>query len=681
MTVRASTTALLMVAHVLLSAPDPGAADGLEPPRWDEETVELFARLPIQDGGRVKPVSTFAGFTLLRLNGRRVCRTPEGRRIGPTEWLMDCLLLPEQAERYRIFLVSDSAVLDAVGVSHAGRKKRDRYAYAELVPGRDRLMELAHQYMRTPRGRLGPLETQILHLAQNLLDFEHLTHHFDFARYPYSLPEDGPLAGLIPEPRFSAISRHARLLRTAAVALERIAGGVEQQMLPEDPVKLQNLPGALFGLDEETRRKTRDALHVLLHELDVMSARAQALAVFPPPDAEAEWLTPGDLFARALFADRIPDPMFDHLALYEELAVLANQPEAFQQALRRFLDAVRARAETRGEYASVPLEVAFYKARFFYWSLVLYVFCFLLAAAAWMRPGSRALSSVAFVAPTAPTALLVAGIVMRCIIRGRPPVTTLYETILFATAVAVVVALVAEWIDRKKVALSVGVLLGAAGLFLAFKYEAKEGTDTMPSLVAVLDTNFWLATHVTTIAMGYGAGLLAGALAHVYIAARLFRVGGRTSSGFYNSITGTVYGVICFALVFSVLGTVLGGIWAAESWGRFWGWDPKENGALLIVLWLLVILHARKGGYIREHGLHLAAVFNGIIVAFSWWGVNQLGVGLHSYGQISGVMRALLVFYAVEFGVIIMGGLVWLRDKGAKPDHVSGRVPRVSRVS
>ena len=93
-----------------------------------------------------------------------------------------------------------------------------------------------------------------------------------------------------------------------------------------------------------------------------------------------------------------------------------------------------------------------------------------------------------------------------------------------------------------------------------------------------------------------------------------------------------IYGVVCFALLFSFLGTILGGIWADQSWGRFWGWDPKENGALLIVLWNAIILHARWGGFVRGRGLAVLAVLGNIVTAFSWFGTNLLGIGLHSYG-------------------------------------------------
>lgn len=276
---------------------------------------------------------------------------------------------------------------------------------------------------------------------------------------------------------------------------------------------------------------------------------------------------------------------------------------------------------------------------------------------------------------------------MRCIIRGRPPVTTLYETILFTTAVAVAVSVFLEYVNRQGVALTVGSILGIVGIFLANKYEARDATDTMPSMAAVLDTNFWLATHVTTISIGYGAAFLAGAFAHVYLIGKLLGLkadprppiaqgvtNGRT---FYKSLSRMVYGVLCFSLLFSVVGTVLGGIWANESWGRFWGWDPKENGALMICLWLLAVLHARLGGIIGGFGVCMGAVFGGMVVAFSWFGVNLLGVGLHSYGFTSGTFKALLVFYLVETLVLLLGFVGWLRDRRFHMPAVpqAGKVP------
>ena len=123
----------------------------------------------------------------------------------------------------------------------------------------------------------------------------------------------------------------------------------------------------------------------------------------------------------------------------------------------------------------------------------------------------------------------------------------------------------------------------------------------MEMMRAVLDTNFWLATHVVAVTTGYASTFVAGFLALIYIVRGVFTKTLDEATG--KSLARMIYGIVCFATLFSFVGTVLGGIWADQSWGRFWGWDPKENGALIIVLWNALILHLRWGGMIRERGL------------------------------------------------------------------------------
>ena len=116
-----------------------------------------------------------------------------------------------------------------------------------------------------------------------------------------------------------------------------------------------------------------------------------------------------------------------------------------------------------------------------------------------------------------------------------------------------------------------------------------------------------------------------------------------------------IYGTLCFAILFSFVGTVLGGLWADDSWGRFWGWDPKENGALIIVLWNAMVLHARRGGLIKQRGLAILAVAGNIAVSWSWFGVNELGIGLHSYGFTEGALKALGIFVGSQLAIVALG--------------------------
>jgi hypothetical protein len=118
-----------------------------------------------------------------------------------------------------------------------------------------------------------------------------------------------------------------------------------------------------------------------------------------------------------------------------------------------------------------------------------------------------------------------------------------------------------------------------------------------------------------------------------------------------------IYGVVCFGILFSFVGTVLGGIWADQSWGRFWGWDPKENGAVLIVLWNALVLHARWAGLVRERGLAALAIGGNIITSWSWFGTNMLGVGLHSYGFMDSALLWLLMFVGTQLALIAVANI------------------------
>ena len=125
----------------------------------------------------------------------------------------------------------------------------------------------------------------------------------------------------------------------------------------------------------------------------------------------------------------------------------------------------------------------------------------------------------------------------------------------------------------------------------------------------------------------------------------------------------SIYGTTCFALLCSFFGTVLGGLWADDSWGRFWGWDPKENGALMIVLWNAVLLHSRWAGMVKQRGIAVLAVLGCVVTIWSWEGVNQLGEGLHSYGFSSDRLFYVAIFAAINLIIAGAGCIPWERVK------------------
>ena len=215
-------------------------------------------------------------------------------------------------------------------------------------------------------------------------------------------------------------------------------------------------------------------------------------------------------------------------------------------------------------------------------------------------------------------------------------------------------AVLFEMLHRNGLVLAVASMVGGASLIIA--HNLAQSGDTMGALQAVLDSNFWLTTHVLAITYGYAAVFLAGALGIAYVLGGLF---GKRDFAEQRGpgIARMIYGVCCFALVFSFVGTILGGIWADQSWGRFWGWDPKENGAVLIVLWLSIMLHARWVGG-GDRALALMAIFANAVTAWSWFGTNMLGVGLHSYGFMDRALQVLLGFVISQLLLIVAGWLL-----------------------
>ncbi|HET9594820.1 MAG TPA: cytochrome c biogenesis protein CcsA [Anaeromyxobacteraceae bacterium] len=292
-------------------------------------------------------------------------------------------------------------------------------------------------------------------------------------------------------------------------------------------------------------------------------------------------------------------------------------------------------------------ELLYNRAQPFYAGMVIYVLALLVLFVSWLwRP--QLLQRAAFGLLCGGAVVHTLGLVSRVIVQGRPPVTNLYSSAIFVGWAAVLVAIVLERVYRR----GFGTLAACAagfGTLLVAHHLASDG-DTMEMMRAVLDSNFWLATHVVTITIGYSGTFLAGAIAIGYTVWK--HLVKDPDPGTARALTGMTYGVVCFALLFSFVGTVLGGIWADQSWGRFWGWDPKENGALLIVLWNAIILHARWGGYVREKGIMAMAIVGNIITSLSWFGVNMLGVGLHSYGFMDSAFWALTAFCASQLALM-----------------------------
>lgn len=292
-------------------------------------------------------------------------------------------------------------------------------------------------------------------------------------------------------------------------------------------------------------------------------------------------------------------------------------------------------------------EVRYNRVKPFRAAWLLYLAAFLVLVSTLSLP-SRRLSTMGLALMAAGFAVQTYGFVLRTLIAQRAPVANMYETIVFASWGAVLFAFALG--ARQGTRLFAACASGLSVAFLLLADSVPIFDAAIGPLAPVLRDNFWLSSHVLTITLGYAALLLALALGHVTLG-MLFLGRGEAR---VRTVSGFTYRAMQAGTLFLAAGTLLGGVWASYSWGRFWGWDPKETWALIALLVYLAILHARFAGWIRDLGLAVGSIAGGLAVLMAWYGVNYvLGTGLHSYGFGSGGGTGWVAGYvAVELALV-----------------------------
>ena len=256
---------------------------------------------------------------------------------------------------------------------------------------------------------------------------------------------------------------------------------------------------------------------------------------------------------------------------------------------------------------------------------------------------SRKLDAAANICCGATAFVLLAILVARFLIASRPPFANLYEIILWVALFLESFLLGAFiWCKKRTFALIVPVSAMAAGLLFFAKFGLEAG-DTFAPIPPVLNASIFLTIHVFTIALGFCGMILSGIVAHLLLHRRTCQ-----------PLSSLLYSTLVFGSVFTILGTCLGGVWADFSWGRFWGFDPKECGALFVSIWGMLLLHLRAGRLVKERTFALLACFNVVVTFLCWFGINLLGVGLHSYGFQNGTFLGLFAFVFVDVILILL---------------------------
>jgi ABC-type transport system involved in cytochrome c biogenesis permease subunit len=336
------------------------------------------------------------------------------------------------------------------------------------------------------------------------------------------------------------------------------------------------------------------------------------------------------------------------------LAYSEGDADKFNHELATYQEWLRANRPEDLEKTS--FETFFNHFQPFYMAAVLCCFAFLISCLSWMV-WPEALTRSAFWLMVIALAVHTWALGSRMYIQERPPVTNLYSAAVFIGWGCVILGLILERLYHNGMGNVVASVMGLLSLIIA--HNLAGSGDTLEMMQAVLDTNFWLATHVTCVSTGYTATFVAGLLGVIFVLRGVFTHS--LTQAQLRPLSQMIYGIVCFATFFSFTGTVLGGIWADQSWGRFWGWDPKENGALMIVLWNALVLHARWAGLVKQRGTAVLAIFGNVVTAWSMFGVNMLGVGLHAYGFTDGSMLFWLTFFVVSQLVLIGIGTLPLR--------------------
>ena len=587
---------------------------GLRSSKVDSDfDLEAFAELPVQVGGRIKPLDSVARNTLLILSARQKVVTDEGVTLSPIEWFLDLTMRPELADTYPVFKIEFPDDLGLSGLAEQGQRY---YSFNELLPFSEELRRLYEEINPAPELR-SPYEKQIADINNGLIRYHRVMHSLH------------PIGG--------------------AERLDRLVDEYQSY--------LASIQAGMVELRKQQAGEEFDATllkRFITYADDYLKLSTTAhLRVVPPPppvDPLEDWKNIGLELLDVMKGDSLSPYVTSYASL--TMAYRSGDAEQFNSEVSELRE--RFIADFPGDISRVHYERVFNALQPFYISMQLYVLIFLAVCISWLR-WPKELAKAAFWLLVLTFLIHTFGLLSRMYIQGRPPVTNLYSSAVFVGWGAVLLGILIEKFFKNGIGAAMASLVGFCTLIIAH-HLAMTG-DTLEMMRAVLDSNFWLATHVVIITFGYSAIFLAGALAILFVLLGVFS--SRFNKDTARSLSAMVYGIICFGTLFSLVGTILGGIWADQSWGRFWGWDPKENGALMIVIMGAIYLHARWGGICKERGLMALAIWGNIITAWSWFGTNMLPVGLHSYGRMDSAYAWLIGFVLLQLVLTATALLPW----------------------
>lgn len=759
-----------------------GVAARMNPPK-EPFDLDSFGRMVIHEGGRAKPLDTAARSHLRMVSGREEIEVKGGKKVPAIQWYLE-LITSSPGQRgsvwdYEFIRVDNETVLKELGLSV---REGLRYSLNELGPKFDTIQQRAEavEAKKKANKKVETDEGKFLELRDRLGQCMQLAATGARPVYTGPLllpPQDGKEWESLG--RFREQVRADASLAAMIEVQKRLAATKRlENLTPEDEKKLVD---RFLGVDLD-KAKGAERAELLKEALDILksdpatvgrAARYGWVMAATPTLPEADRLAVADVLKQAIERETAARPA---AGTWETLinAFRDKKPTEFNAAVAEYRTVHTAAIPDRNEpknlfervvyapfnaFGRNKVEITYNRFAPFYLSSGLYVIALILTLVGFTQQAAgrphwaTALRQSAVLLLVMTLVVHTVALLARMYLMERAGVfvTNLYSSAIFIGWGGVVLGLALEGVFRMGVGNLLAGILGVATCIVGHNIASD---DTLEMMQAVLDTNFWLATHVTTITLGYTATFVAGFLGALYVVQVLaavvrdsFRNTGEPTVGellaFGVAATGSVaiplfmlwfftaaldkyevlpsfllwtmfgvlfvggllyavglmlmkvgvettdaqgqplagrlpglakplasmaltpergkvfgqmvYGVVCCATLLSFVGTVLGGIWADQSWGRFWGWDPKENGAVLIVLWNSLLLHARWAGLVKDRGMAVLAIFGNVITAWSWFGTNQLGIGLHAYGFDSRLADGCFNFWVSQMLILGLG--------------------------
>jgi cytochrome c-type biogenesis protein CcsB len=373
----------------------------------------------------------------------------------------------------------------------------------------------------------------------------------------------------------------------------------------------------------------------------------EALAVVPhPSDPKGAWV-PVTQVGKYYAAEKETELQ----GIFKALATsyVQRDPSTFAATsgqLRSFLASLS--PSVYPDFISLQREVHYNSIHPFRKAWMCYLVAFVWLLATW-RSRNLTVYWMGVAAFIAGVAIHARGFYLRIMISGRPPITNMYESVVWVSFGAAFFALILELVYRPRYYLVAVAPLSVVMLLLADQFPAVLDPSIGP-LVPVLRDNFWLSIHVPTITLGYAAFAVAMAVGHIALGYYIFSPSSRQTIA---KVENFVYRAMQIGVLLLAAGTILGGIWAHYAWGRFWGWDPKETWALIALVSYLIPLHGRLAGWLSNFALSVASVVCFLSVLMAWYGVNfVLGKGLHSYGFGVGGFGYVAGFVVAELSLV-----------------------------